>query len=262
MVQEIQKLAKEFLSEDYIQIAVGRMGSTHCNIQQMVVWTEDDDKMESLANLLHSSPPCRTLIFANHKSTVDTIDEYLYTERGFPCTSIHSDRSQREREDALRSFKIGRCPILIATSVAARGLDIKNIMHVVNYDIAHDIDEYVHRIGRTARIGHRGLATTFYNNQNSKLAADLIEILEESKQYVPDFLLRHREEGGGERPRRRKDQQDGLLQIGKGEYPQPNADGTSWLGNDNGSNVMGEWGTTPPVPAPAEGSPEWKESTW
>ena len=77
---------------------------------------------------------------------------------GFSATSIHGDRSQREREDALRSFKSGRTPILVATDVAARGLDINNVTQVINYDMPNNIDDYVHRIGRTGRVGNLGHA--------------------------------------------------------------------------------------------------------
>ena len=76
-----------------------------------------------------------------------SLDQYLY-ERGFPSTSIHGDRTQMEREDALIAFKHGRCPILVATAVAARGIDIRNVMHVINYDMPESMDEYIHRIGR------------------------------------------------------------------------------------------------------------------
>ncbi|CAG8809614.1 19631_t:CDS:2, partial [Dentiscutata erythropus] len=82
----------------------------------------------------------------------------------------------------------GLSPILIATAVAARGLDIKNVMHVINYDLCKDIDEYVHRIGRTARVGNKGLATTFYNERNAEIAHDLVKILIECNQEVPNFL--------------------------------------------------------------------------
>ena len=91
-----------------------------------------------------------------------------------------------------RSFKIATCPILVATGVTARGLDINNVMHVINFDLPSGqhggIDEYVHRIGRTARIGNEGLATSFYNSRNEDIADDLVKILVESKQEIPDFL--------------------------------------------------------------------------
>ena len=91
-----------------------------------------------------------------------------------------------------RSFKIATCPILVATGVTARGLDINNVMHVINFDLPSGqhggIDEYVHRIGRTARIGNQGFATSFYNSRNEDIADDLVKILVESKQEIPDFL--------------------------------------------------------------------------
>lgn len=93
-----------------------------------------------------------------------------------------------EREDALLAFKKGNCPILVATAVVARGIDVKNVMHVVNYDMPKSIDEYIHQIGRTARVGNAGLATSFFNSINMPLAKDVTKILQECKQEIPDFL--------------------------------------------------------------------------
>ena len=91
-----------------------------------------------------------------------------------------------------RAFKSGKAPILVATGVSARGLDVKNVMHVINFDLPNTdhggIQEYVHRIGRTARIGNIGLATSFFNEKNEDIAEDLVRILLETKQDVPDFL--------------------------------------------------------------------------
>lgn len=94
-----------------------------------------------------------------------------------------------------RSFRTGRCPILVATGVTARGLDVANVKHVINYDLPstqHDgITEYVHRIGRTARIGNEGKATSFFSDRNEDIGEDLVKILLESKQEVPDFLQQY-----------------------------------------------------------------------
>ena len=114
-------------------------------------------------------------------SGADQLDEFLYRE-GFPVTSIHGDRTQREREDALRLFRNGKNPILVATAVAARGLDIPNVKHVINFDLPSDIEEYVHRIGRTGRMGNLGLATSFFNDKNRNLTKDLVELILESSQ--------------------------------------------------------------------------------
>ncbi|GFF31502.1 ATP-dependent RNA helicase ded1 [Aspergillus udagawae] len=189
--RECRRLARKFLAEDHVRIRIGRPGSTHINVDQTIIYAEDHLKKQCLYDLLLAMPPSRTLIFVNTKTQADFLDDFLYN-MGLPSTSIHSDRTQREREDALRSFRSARCPIMVATGVSARGLDIKNVMHVVNFDLpstAHGgITEYIHRIGRTARIGNEGLATSFYNDRNSDIAPDLVKILIESGQKVPDFL--------------------------------------------------------------------------
>ncbi|KAL4918629.1 P-loop containing nucleoside triphosphate hydrolase protein [Aspergillus aurantiobrunneus] len=190
--RDCRELARKFLADDHVRVRIGRPGSTHINVDQKIVYAADASlKKKCLYDLLLAMPPSRTLVFVNSKKQADLIDDYLYN-LGLPSTSIHADRTQREREDALRAFRAARCPILVATGVSARGLDIKNVMHVINYDLpdaAHGgITEYIHRIGRTARIGNEGLATSFYNEKDIDLAPELVKILIESKQEVPDFL--------------------------------------------------------------------------
>ncbi|KAL1957360.1 hypothetical protein VTO42DRAFT_6040 [Malbranchea cinnamomea] len=174
--KQCRQLARKYLAADHVRIRVGRAGSTHENIIQQVIYAEESLKKQCLYDLLISMPPSRTLVFVNTKKQADFLDDYLYN-MGLPSTSIHSDRTQREREDAMRAFRTGKSPIMIATAVSARGLDIKNIMHVINFDLpsaSHGgIDEYIHRIGRTARIGNEGLATSLYNEKNSDIAPDL-----------------------------------------------------------------------------------------
>ncbi|XP_062390249.1 DEAD-box helicase 3 X-linked a isoform X6 [Sardina pilchardus] len=202
--KEIQILARDFL-EEYIFLAVGRVGSTSENITQKVVWVEESDKRSFLLDLLNATvipsevqenageAPERpgkdslTLVFVETKKGADALEDFLYRE-GYACTSIHGDRSQRDREEALHQFRSGRCPIMVATAVAARGLDISNVKHVINFDLPSDIEEYVHRIGRTGRVGNLGLATSFYNDKNSNITKDLLDILVESKQEVPSWL--------------------------------------------------------------------------
>lgn len=144
-------LAKNHLAHDHVRIRVGRAGSSHANIQQKVIFVEPALKRKALLDLIYDMPVARTIIFVNSKRTADEIDDYLFN-LDLPCTSIHSDRTQREREDALRAFRTGKCPIMVATGVSARGLDIKNVMHVINYDLPSPqyggIDEYIHRIGK------------------------------------------------------------------------------------------------------------------
>ncbi|XP_028847788.1 DEAD-box helicase 3 X-linked a isoform X8 [Denticeps clupeoides] len=185
--KEIQILARDFL-EEYIFLAVGRVGSTSENITQKVVWVEESDKRSFLLDLLNATgKDSLTLVFVETKKGADALEDFLYRE-GYACTSIHGDRSQRDREEALHQFRSGRCPIMVATAVAARGLDISNVKHVINFDLPSDIEEYVHRIGRTGRVGNLGLATSFYNDKNNNITKDLLDILVESKQEVPSWL--------------------------------------------------------------------------
>lgn len=185
--KEIQMLARDFL-HNYIFLAVGRVGSTSENITQKVVWVEEHDKRSFLLDLLNASgTESLTLVFVETKKGADALDHFLYQE-GYPCASIHGDRSQKEREEALRTFRSGKTPILVATAVAARGLDISNVKHVINLDLPSDIEEYVHRIGRTGRVGNLGLATSFFNEKNKNIARDLIDLLVEAKQELPSWL--------------------------------------------------------------------------
>lgn len=111
------------------------------------------------------------------------------SETKMSSTSIHGDRLQSEREEALRDFRTGKRKVLVATSVAARGLDIKGVTHVINYDLPKDIQDYVHRIGRTGRVGNRGKATSFYDPKtDSGISGELARILKDAQQPVPEFL--------------------------------------------------------------------------
>uniref|UniRef100_H0WAL9 RNA helicase n=1 Tax=Cavia porcellus TaxID=10141 RepID=H0WAL9_CAVPO len=185
--KEIQMLACDFLDE-YIFLAVGRVGSTSENITQKVVWVDEMDKRSFLLDLLCATgKDSLTLVFVETKKGADSLEDFLYHE-GFACASIHGDRSQRDREEALRQFRLGKSPILVATAVAARGLDISNVKHVINFDLPSDIEEYVHRIGRTGRVGNLGLATSFFNERNANITKDLLDLLIEAKQEVPSWL--------------------------------------------------------------------------
>lgn len=187
--RDIQVLAKDFL-KDYIFLSVGRVGSTSENITQKVEYVEDADKRSVLLDILASQPKSElglSLIFVETKRMADMLSDFLMGHN-LPATSIHGDRTQRERETALQTFRTGRTPILVATAVAARGLDIPNVTHVINYDLPSDIDDYVHRIGRTGRAGNTGVSTAFFNRNNKNIVRDLVELLREANQEIPSWL--------------------------------------------------------------------------
>lgn len=191
--RDIQMLARDFL-KDYVFLSVGRVGSTSENITQKVEYVEDHDKRSVLLDILHTHGAGLTLIFVETKRMADSLSDFLINQN-FPATSIHGDRTQRERERALEMFRNGRCPILVATAVAARGLDIPNVTHVINYDLPNDIDDYVHRIGRTGRAGNTGISTAFFNRGNRGIVRDLLELLKEAHQEIPACLENVAREG-------------------------------------------------------------------
>jgi ATP-dependent RNA helicase DDX5/DBP2 len=129
----------------------------------------------------------KVLIFTATKRTADSIS-YSMRDSGWPARAIHGDKNQTQRDNILREFKTGSSPLMVATDVASRGLDIKDVNTVINYDMANGIEDYVHRIGRTARAGRKGDAFTLFTPDDANKARDLIKILEDAKQDVPREL--------------------------------------------------------------------------
>ena len=185
--KEVQHLARDFLY-DYVYLTVGRVGATASQITQQLRYVEEFNKYRELKRLLEEQvEEGLTLVFVETKRKADELENSLRNE-GYPATSIHGDRQQWEREEALKLFKSGRLPILVATDVAARGLDIPNVNHVINYDLPSNIDDYVHRIGRTGRAGNAGTATAFVNESNRNILNELWASLEETKQEIPSWF--------------------------------------------------------------------------
>lgn len=183
---QIQRLASDFL-RDYIFLTVGRVGSASKDVTQTVEYVEERDKLDAVMKFLLTIEDGLILIFTETKRNCDYLEDMLCA-KGFPACSIHGDKSQREREEALRSFKRGITPVMAATDVASRGLDIPNVTQVINFDLPTNIDDYVHRIGRTGRAGNTGNALSFVNEKNSGIIRELREMLDENDQQVPQWL--------------------------------------------------------------------------
>ena len=154
----IKKLADKFLS-DPKRIEVARPASANINIRQWVVPVSSSDKRSVLRDLLRAEDVTNAIIFCNRKTTVRDLNKSLQ-KSGFRSTEIHGDMEQSQRIAELERFKAGDVNILVASDVAARGLDIKGVSHVYNYDAPWHPDDYVHRIGRTGRAGATGIAYT------------------------------------------------------------------------------------------------------
>jgi len=189
---EIQKLAQDFL-DDYIFVAVGRVGSTNTFIDQQLKFVEEYDKTSKLVETVNQMTKTEdgqiplTLIFVEKKKDAARVEKELIRS-GYDAMSIHGDRSQREREHALKMFRQGKVSLLVATDVASRGLDIPNVMYVINYDLPNNIDAYVHRIGRTGRCGNNGNAISFVNETNKPVIKTLMQLLKESKSEIPQWF--------------------------------------------------------------------------
>jgi ATP-dependent RNA helicase DDX3X len=197
--QEVQKMASDFLSE-YVFITVGRVGSASELVQQEVVYAASvQEKVTHLERKLKEKlvEGMLAVIFVETKKSADSLELDLH-HSGINVTAIHGDRSQEERNSALHAFKTGANPVLVATDVAARGLDIPNVGLVVNFDMPKQLDDYVHRIGRTGRAGRSGHAVAFVNERCTYLP-QLQDLLKNAKQEAPqwfDNLCTSRPQGG------------------------------------------------------------------
>jgi ATP-dependent RNA helicase DDX3X len=287
--RNIQILATDFL-HDYIFLAVGRVGSTSENISQRIEYVEEPDKRSALLDILHTDAQLAqqnseqlnlTLVFVETKRAADVLCNYLQSNR-FPATSIHGDRNQREREEALTSFRSGYTPVLVATAVAARGLDIPNVTHVVNYDLPTDIDDYVHRIGRTGRAGNTGRSTAFFDPGRDKaILKDLMGILREANQTIPDWLEQTRRRVEGDvfnraysstsgRGRGRGGSRFGAVDARKNNYGggRPSSGGPSTGGYQNPQYQQGGYhgnrsqGGPPETWAPSDNGGNSRDGSW
>jgi len=187
--EEVQELAREFL-DDYTFMNVGSIElSANRNITQKVNVCPVNYKQEAFLNDMEGEMmDKKILVFTEMKVTVDRIERMLRNRR-ISAVGIHGDKSQMQRDTTIRRFKEGACKVMIATDVAARGLDIQDVEYVVNYDFPRDIENYIHRIGRTGRADKKGTSITYMTPDDATFASKLIKILEEAEQEVSPELV-------------------------------------------------------------------------
>ncbi|KAL4236271.1 putative ATP-dependent RNA helicase ddx43 [Mactra antiquata] len=206
---DVQRIGERYLT-DPIQVFVGSLdlAAVH-SVTQLVEIVADDQKKQRLLDFIRydMGPEDKVIVFVGKKITADDISSDLALN-DISCQCIHGDREQCDREQALQDIKTGCVKILVATDVASRGLDVKDITYVFNYDMPRNIEEYVHRVGRTGRAGKTGIAVTLLSRADWGKAKDLIKIMVEANQEVPTELIEmadrfsaHKErrdaEGGG-----------------------------------------------------------------
>ena len=235
---EIRKLAKRFLNEPKL-IEVARPNTLAENVEQTVYHVPSEDlKRDAVGALIRERGIEQVIVFSNTKIGAGRLARHLQKE-GFLAEAIHGDKSQQERLKTLDGFKAGEIKVLVATDVAARGLDIAELPAVINYDLPHSPEDYVHRIGRTGRAGASGMALSLMVDHDQKALAE-IEKLTKRKLDVQELQLPASARGRGER--RSRDDRRGHRDGGEGTARSEDSRGIgtpSRSGRDRGSRREG-----------------------
>jgi ATP-dependent RNA helicase RhlE len=175
MPKEIGQLAAQLL-RDPVHVAVAPVATTVERVDQQVIFVETARKRGLLTEILRQGEMGRTLVFTRTKHGADRVVKHL-EQAGLPAAAIHGNKSQPQRERALAAFRAGRTPVLVATDIAARGIDVDAVTHVINFDLPNVPESYVHRIGRTARAGAAGIAISFCDAEERAYLRDIEKLI-------------------------------------------------------------------------------------
>ncbi|KAJ2508368.1 RNA-dependent ATPase [Coemansia sp. RSA 2052] len=190
--KSVRALADTFLRNP-VRVSIGSDELAINERVQQVVEVVDrfqkDKRLKDLLQQYHRTRKNRVLVFVLYKKEASRVEEML-RRTGYNCVAIHGDKQQNQRIDAIESFRSGKIPLLIATDVAARGLDVPDVEYVINYTFPLTIDEYTHRCGRTARAGKSGIAHTFFSEEDKSHSGELINVLKQANMPVPDSLFK------------------------------------------------------------------------
>ncbi|KAJ2742736.1 RNA-dependent ATPase [Coemansia sp. BCRC 34301] len=190
--KSVRALADTFLRNP-VRVSIGSDELAINERVQQVVEVVDrfqkDSRLKDLLQQYHRTRKNRVLVFVLYKKEASRVEEML-RRTGYNCVAIHGDKQQNQRIEAIESFRSGKIPLLIATDVAARGLDVPDVEYVINYTFPLTIDEYTHRCGRTARAGKSGIAHTFFCEEDKSHSGELINVLKQANMPVPDNLLK------------------------------------------------------------------------
>ncbi|KAI3915483.1 hypothetical protein MKW92_030265 [Papaver armeniacum] len=203
MSYAVERLAKKYLRNPVV-VTIGTAGEANERITQNVTMMKESEKFPKLQKLLNELGDKTAIVFTNARKSADSVYKNL-DKSGYRVTVLHGDLSQDLRERNLQGFRNNRSNVLVATDVAARGIDISDVAHVINYDMPGTIEMYTHRIGRTGRAGKTGIATTFLTLQDTDVFDKLRQALIQSNSRVPPELARFKPGSYSDRPARRND---------------------------------------------------------
>lgn len=244
--KEVQALAEDFL-RNYIQVNIGSLNlSANNNITQNIKVCEEHEKEQELIGLLKtitSDATNKCIIFVETKKKVEDILKVIQRE-GYQANSIHGDKSQNERDYVLESFRNGRTSILVATDVAARGLDVEDVKSVINFDYPNTSEDYIHRIGRTGRCEQTGTAYTFFTPGNARQARELLAVMHEAGQTACKELHDIAKNAQGGKGNMRSNQRYGRQDNYRPQYSQYNKPG----GLMSGMKALGQGWMGAPKP--------------
>ena len=188
----VEEISYQFMKEDCYLITTNKNRenkneyNANENVEQTIYYVEEEEKILKLHEILQTIEG-NVIIFLEKKKSVDKLEGFLLN-RNYNAIGIHGDKLQSERQKAIKKFSSGEIPILVATDVASRGLDFPNVSYVFNFDMPKNIEDYIHRIGRTGRVGNKGKAISFYNENNKQIGESLVKELRKANQIIPDFL--------------------------------------------------------------------------
>ncbi|KAL7174666.1 hypothetical protein ACSBR2_033833 [Camellia fascicularis] len=188
--KEVEKMASSMV-KDIIAISVGRPNKPNEAVKQLPIWVESKQKKNKLFDILvskqHFMPPA--VVFVGSRLGADLLSQAVTVTTGVKALSIHGEKPMKERREIIRSFLVGEVPVIVATGVLGRGVDLLGVRQVIVFDMPNSIKEYVHQIGRASRLGEEGTAIVFVNEENKKIFPELVDILKSSGAPIPRELI-------------------------------------------------------------------------
>ncbi|KAK9272085.1 hypothetical protein L1049_002454 [Liquidambar formosana] len=191
--QEVEKMASSMM-KDIVVVSIGKRNRPNGAVKQLAIWVESKQKKQKLFDILmskqHFMPP--VVVFVGSRFGADLLSEAIKVTTGMKALSIHGEKSMKERRDIMKTFLVGEVPVLVATGILGRGVDLLGVRQVIVFDMPNSIKEYVHQIGRASRLGEEGRAFVFVNEENKNVFPELVEVLRSSGAAIPRELSNSR----------------------------------------------------------------------